>query len=57
MADTQKLRKMIRDFKFYSSPSNADGSGKCEIKDLNNMVDKLAKVLNAFVDEMEADAE
>lgn len=48
-----KLRKLIRDFKFYSTPSDGVQSNPCTIKDINNVINNVAKVLNGFVDELE----
>ena len=51
--DTEKLRKLIKNFKFYSTPSDGMQSHPCTIKDINAVIDNVAKVLNAFVDELE----
>lgn len=51
--DTAKLRKLITDFKFYSRPSDGVQSNPCTIKDINNVIDNVSRVLNEFVDELE----
>ena len=51
--DTAKLRKLIKDFKFYSAPSDGVQSNPCTIRDIHNVIDNVAKVLNGFVDELE----
>lgn len=55
--DTAKLRKLIKDFKFYSTPSNAMQSNPCTVRDIQKVIDNIAKVLNGFVDELEASDE
>lgn len=52
--DTAKLRKLIRDFKFYSAPSSAMQSNPCTVGDIQKVIDNIAKLLNGFVDELEA---
>jgi len=51
--NTAKLRKLIRDFKYSSAPSNGLQSNPCTIGDINNLIDNIAKVLNGFVNELE----
>lgn len=53
MADTEKLRYLIRNFAFYSRPSSATGSTPCTVQDINRVIDNLQKVLSAIVDEMD----
>lgn len=53
MADTQKLRKLVSNFTFYSHPSDGVGSNPCTVNDINNVINNLGKVLNAFIDELE----
>lgn len=51
--DIAKLRKLIKDFKFYSAPSDGVQSNPSTIRDIHNVIDNVAKVLNGFVDELE----
>lgn len=51
--DTVKLRKLIKDFKLHSTPSDAVQSHTCTISDINKVINNVAKVLNGFVDELE----
>ena len=51
--NTAKLRKLIRNFKFYSAPNDGLQSNPCTIRDINKVIDNVAKVLNGFVDELE----
>ncbi|MDN0033280.1 hypothetical protein QVN85_10230 [Oscillibacter valericigenes] len=53
--DTAKLRNAIRDFAFYSKPSNGDGSAQCTVRDINKVIENLTKVLTTFVDELESE--
>lgn len=53
MPDTAKLHKLVSKFESDSRPRNADRSAPCTVGDIKNVVENLAKVLNAFVDEME----
>lgn len=52
--DTAKLRKLIQNFKFHSTPSDAVLSHPCTVQDIRNVIDNVTKVLNAFVDELES---
>lgn len=51
--DTQKLRRLIKDFKFHTRPSNGMSTAPCTVQDINKVIDNVAKVLTAFVDELE----
>lgn len=51
--NTAKLRKLIKDFKFNSKPSDAIQSNPCTIRDINEVIDNVSKLLNKFVDELE----
>lgn len=52
--DTAKLRKLVKDFKFYSSPNAGVQSDSCTISDINKVINNVAKMLNGFIDELEA---
>lgn len=51
--DTEKLRKAIRDFEFYSRPSSATHGTPATVDDVNRVIGKVADVLNTFVQELE----
>lgn len=51
--DTDRLRKSVRNFQFYSTPSNGTQSAPCTVGDIHKLIDNIAKVLNVFVDELE----
>lgn len=51
--DTQKLRQAVQDFKFYSHPSSATYGTPATVDDINCVIDGVAKVLNAFIQELE----
>lgn len=51
--DTARLRKLVRDFAFYSKPSNGDSSAPCTVGDINKVIANTAKVLNAIIVELE----
>jgi len=53
MADTQKLRKAIEDFKFHSRPSNSDRSSPCTVGDVEKVIVNISKVLQKFIEELE----
>lgn len=51
--DTAKLRALIRNFRFHTTPSDAVLSHPCTVQDIRNVIDNVSKLLNAFVDELE----
>ena len=51
--DMMTLRQAVNDFVFNSRPSNASGSAPCTNKDLNNVINGIAKLFNTFIDELE----
>lgn len=51
--DTEKLRRAVYEFQFYSRPSNATGSDPATVKDINNVINNVAKLLNTFIQEIE----
>lgn len=51
--DTARLRKLIKNFKFYSGPNDTVQSNPCTVSDIRKVIDNVAKVLNGFVDELE----
>lgn len=53
MIDTQKLRKAIKHFEFYSSPSNSMGGAPATVDDIKKLIKSTSKLLNEFVDELE----
>lgn len=55
--NTEKLRELIKDFKFRSRPSNGISTAPCTVQDINNVVSNVAALLTAFVDEFEQSEE
>lgn len=53
MVDTEKLRKAISNFEFYSKPSSGTGSDPCTVEDINKVIKNVANMLYTFVDELE----
>ena len=51
--DTEELRRAVYEFKFYSRPSSATGSDPATVKDINNVINNVAKLLNTFIQELE----
>lgn len=55
MVNTHQLRELVQNFAFLSRPSNADASAQCTVQDINKVVQNVAALFNAFIDEMEKD--
>ncbi|SDD88477.1 hypothetical protein [Sporomusa acidovorans] len=53
MVDTQKLRHLIKNFEFYSSPTSANSSAPATVEDINKLIKNTAAVLYSFVNELE----
>lgn len=51
--DTNTLKKAIRNFQFYSTPSNGNHSEPCTIGDIYKVINNVTKLMNTFVDEIE----
>ena len=51
--DTGRLRESVKNFKFYGGPSNSSGSAPATVKDINNVINNVAKLLNTFIQELE----
>ncbi len=51
--DTNLLRKAIKEFQFYAPPSDGTRSHPCTIGDLRKVIDKTAKLMTTFVNEIE----
>jgi hypothetical protein len=51
--NTNNLRKAIRDFQFYSTPSKANHSEPCTVGDIHKVINNMAKLMNTFVNEIE----
>lgn len=51
--DTEELRRAVYEFQFYSRPSSATGSDPATVKDINNVINNVAKLLNTFIQELE----
>lgn len=53
MTDTHKLRQLIRNFEFYSSPTSANSNNPATVGDINKLIKNTAAVLYSFVEELE----
>lgn len=53
VVDTDKLRMAIRHFVFVSEPSNRNLDRPCTASELEKAIHEVAKLMNAFVDELE----
>lgn len=53
MVDTEKLRRLVKNYEFHSKPSNGNPFEPCTIKDLDTVISNTAKLLYAFIDELE----
>lgn len=53
MADTQRLRKALKDFSFYSHPSSADDSAPATVGDINKLIKNINTLMNVFINEIE----
>ena len=53
MVDTDALRRTIRRYKFYASPSSGSGNDPATVEDINKLIRQTAKLLDTFVDELE----
>ena len=51
--DTQKIRKLIRDFKSDARPDSSNDANPYTVRDANRMVSSLIEVLNAIADELD----
>ena len=52
--DTGRLREAVKDFKFHGEPTNSSGSAPATVKDVKDVVDDVAALLNEFIDELES---
>ena len=53
MIDTERLRKAVDDFEFYSRPSSTNSNDPVTVQDINKLVKKTATVLRQFIEELE----
>lgn len=51
--DTKRLYDAVENFRFYGGPSNSSGSAPATVKDINNVINNVAKLLNTFIQELE----
>ena len=51
--DISKLRQLIKEYKFYSKPSNGDHSSPCTVRDINKVIDNTANLFTQFLNEIE----
>lgn len=52
--DTGRLREAVKDFKFHGGPTNSSASAPATVKDVKDVVDDVAALLNEFIDELES---
>ncbi len=52
--DTKRLYDAVENFRFYGGPSNSSGSAPATVKDVKDVVDGVAALLNDFIDELES---
>ena len=52
--DTGRLREAVKDFKFHGGPTNSSGSAPATVKDVKDVVNGVAALLNEFIDELES---
>lgn len=52
--DTGRLREAVKDFKFHGVPTNSSGSAPATVKDVKDVVNGVAALLNDFIDELES---
>lgn len=55
MADKNKLRNLIDDFKLNAGLLGQSGNAPCSIDQLRYVVTQLSELLNAFVNELDED--
>ncbi|WP_297569039.1 hypothetical protein [uncultured Anaerovibrio sp.] len=55
MVDIEKLRQAVKDYDFYSRPSNSGSSSPATVGDINKLIDRTVIVLNSFINELEKD--
>lgn len=53
MVDADKLRNAIKHFVFVAEPSNRNLDRPCTASELEKAIHEVAKLMNAFVDELE----
>jgi len=53
LIDTDKLRKVVHHFKFYSKPTSGSSSDPCTVGDIKKVVDNVAALFDTFIDELE----
>lgn len=53
MVDTEKLHRMIQQFKSDAKPMDLNLQRTCTVKDLNRAIDCMGKLLDEFLKEIE----
>jgi hypothetical protein len=53
MIDTDKLRREVSNFTSNSSPTSGNSSDSCTVGDIKKVIEKTAKLFNAFITELE----
>ena len=51
--DTEKMRKIVSSFQFYSGPSDGNSSAVATVGDVNKVIQHVAKMMTAFINELE----
>lgn len=51
--DTEKLKRAVREFEFYSRPSNATLGASATVDDVNKVIRNISQLLKTFIDELE----
>lgn len=52
--DTKRLYDAVEDFRFHGGPTNSSGSAPATVKDVKDVVNGVAALLNEFIDELES---
>lgn len=51
--DTEKLRNLVKKYKFETSLSSCDSSSPATVGDVKKTIEKTARLLDAFIEELE----
>ena len=55
MPDTDKLRRLVRNYTFTATPTSICISDPVTVADLNRVIECTANLFNAFIKEIEED--
>lgn len=53
MVDTDKLRQAVLDFQKNARPTDTNSSAPATVKDIRQLIQATATVLNQFIDELD----